>query len=87
MVEQVVELRSMPLWLMQAYLEELGGVLGEDGWISGQAEGWKARLTPMEDFVLGSLRVGQVRMEWQGDDPAYQTVWPLIRKKLIRGGG
>ncbi len=80
-----LELRSLPDWLMRAYLVELGGSLQPDGSVTG--EGWQARLEPMEDFVIGSLRVGQVRLVWCGDVLALESIWPLVQKKLVRGGG
>jgi len=80
-----LELRSLPGWLLQEYVEELGGRLQSDGWLHG--EGWQVRITPIEDFRIGSLSVGQIRLEWQGELAAYQRVWPQLEKKLMRAGG
>lgn len=79
------ELRSMPIWLIREYLEELGGSVTSDDCISG--EGWQACLTAMEDYVIGSLRVGQVHLEWKGNDRALEQVWPRLEQKLARAGG
>ncbi len=79
------ELRSLPAWLLCEYLEELGGVAGPSGAVSGP--GWHATITQMEDFVIGSLRVGQIRLDWQGSEQAVEEVWPRIEQKLLRAGG
>ena len=79
------ELRSLPIWLLREYLIELGGQVGPDG--NAVGPGWQARLTPMEDFVLGSLRVGQLRLEWEGNESAHQVFWPKLEQKLMRAGG
>lgn len=79
------DLRSLPIWLLGEYLVELGGEQNPD-WIFRGA-GWQAQLTQLEDFSVGSLRVGQVRIDWQGDDLALERIWPLLEKKLMRAGG
>lgn len=79
------ELRSLPIWLLGEYLQEVGAQ-PVGGW-AYQGEGWQAQIVQLEDFVIGSLRVGQVRLDWQGDDRAQQLVWPLIEQKLMRAGG
>lgn len=76
---------GIPLWLMQEYLLELGGVLVEDGLVEG--EGWSVRLTKAEDFQLGSLRVGQIRVEMSGTPEGFANLKLLIEPKLIRAGG
>lgn len=79
------ELRGIPAWLLKEYMETLGGKVAADGSIIGT--GWQAQLIQMEDYAIGSLKVGQVRLEWQGDDEAYQTIWPRLEIRLIRVGG
>ena len=85
MSDTILELRGIPLWLIQEYLQEVGGSLQPDGWLHG--EDWQARLTQMEDYALGSLRVGQVRLEWQAGAAAQARTWPLLEKKMMRAGG
>lgn len=85
MIEETRELRALPLWLLREYLQELGGTAQPDGSLRG--EGWQARITPIEDFVIGSLRVGQIRFEWQAEPAAHARVWPELEKKLLRAGG
>ncbi len=76
---------GIPLWLMREYLVELGGHQVADDAISG--EGWQAHLTKVEDFQLGSLRVGRVHLRVHGDAEALQTLRPALEKKLVRAGG
>ncbi len=79
------EIRGVPLWVVREYLEQLGGQSKADGWLQGP--GWKARLTPMEDYQIGSLRVGQVRLELHGDAGAVAEVRDALEKRLLRAGG
>jgi hypothetical protein len=79
-------IRAVPIWLLRAYLVEAGGREQPDGSVAG--DGWRATLTPAEDFRIGSLRVGQVRLELTGDEAALAAVRPLIARKLgTRAGG
>lgn len=79
------ELRSMPAWLIEEYLLELGGKISENNWIVGN--GWKASIEKMSDFQIGSLRVGQVRLDWWGDENAIKNILPVLEQKLMRAGG
>ncbi len=85
MVVETRELRALPLWLMRDYLLELGGVEQPDGLLVG--DGWQARLTQLENFTIGSLSVGQIRLEWQAGEAAHARLWPILEKKLLRAGG
>ena len=59
------EVRGIPLWLIREYLEELGGTpRGED---AADGDGWSGRLEQIEDFTIGSLAIGQVRITLEGD--------------------
>jgi hypothetical protein len=80
-----VVLPGITPWLMGEYFKDLGGVDLGGGW-SG-AEGWRARVLPAEDFVIGSLRVGRIRLQVEGTPEALARVRPLLDLKLIRGGG
>lgn len=79
------EVRGIPLWLLREYLEAEGGEVGEDGRIVGP--GWMARLTQMDDYRIGSLRVGQVLIEMEGESEPMAHMQQVMEKKLIRGGG
>ena len=79
------EVRGIPLWLMREYLEAEGGKAGQNGQIVG--DGWTATLTQLEDYQIGSLRVGEVRFEMEGDPETMAYMTQVMEKKLIRGGG
>ncbi len=81
--EEVV--RGIPLWLLREYIQEVGGTASETEWLVGT--GWRVRLTQVEDFALGSLRVGQVRVELEGETEAIERLRQRLAPKLLRGGG
>lgn len=85
MVKDVREVRAVPIWLLREYLEGLGGKSDGDGLVHGP--GWTATLTQIEDFVVGSLRVGQVRLEIEGKEKAIEKLRPVLEEKLLRAGG
>jgi hypothetical protein len=78
-------LTGIPLWLLSSYLEALGGRPGQPGRLDG--EGWSAELTQVEDYQIGSLRVGRVRVRLLGDDEALSPIRQAFEKRLVRGGG
>ena len=85
MTPYVKEMRGLPLWLLREYLVEIGGEVGPNGDIHG--DGWTASLAQMDDFKLGSLVVGQVRLEVTADEQALARLMPVLEKKLLRAGG
>ncbi len=78
------KIRGIPLWLLRAYLEELGGQAQGDR-ITGH--GWEAQIAELDDFHLGSLTVGQVRLQIEGEKQTVEALMPLLDRKLLRGGG
>ena len=76
------EVRGIPLWLIREYLEELGGVKSDDHHVAG--EDWNASLEQIEDFQIGSLKVGQVRVVLEGNT---DEVIVGLDEKLVRAGG
>jgi hypothetical protein len=78
-------IRGIPAWLLQQYLEQLGGQAAEDGWLHGPD--WRARLTQVDDYVIGSLRVGQVRLELRGEPDAVERARQALAPRLLRAGG
>lgn len=76
---------GIPIWLLREYLEEIGGSVGEDGHVRG--EGWVAELTQLQDFGVGSLVVGQVRLEVRAEQRTWKGLQPVLEKKLLRAGG
>ena len=85
MTEITHEIRGIPLWLLRDYLVDLGGQAQPDDHVIGP--GWRAQLTRLADFRLGSLRVGQVRLELRGDPDALAQLEQGLRPKLLRAGG
>lgn len=82
-------LRSLPLWLLREYLVELGGVPSvgaAEGVTYLNGPGWKANLEQIEDFAVGSLVVGQVRLTVTAGEGAEQ-LFALLDQKLLRAGG
>jgi hypothetical protein len=79
------EVRGIPLWLMHAYLVEAGGK--SDGETRVAGDGWEVQLTQLEDFRIGSLRVGQIRVELAGTAEGIARILPELEKKLLRAGG
>jgi len=86
-------LRGIARWLLVEYLEGLGGTLVETDERSAAAEedlvagdGWQARLTQMEDFKVGALSSGQVRMVVTGDPDEVRGMLSRLAPRLSRNG-
>jgi hypothetical protein len=43
-------------------------------------------LERVEDFQIGSIRVGQVHVEIEGEQQALDALLPQLEKKLLRAG-
>ena len=84
MYKESRQIRGIPLWLLREYLEELGGTATSDNRVEG--DGWQITLSKMEPFKLGSLRVGQVMMEIEGEEAAIDALMPALNKKTMRAG-
>ena len=50
-------------------------------------DGWQARLTQLEDFKVGSLSSGQVRLSVTGDPDEVRGMLARLAPRLFRGGG
>ena len=84
MSQQIEETHSIPLWLLREYLEELGGTAKNDNYLVG--DGWTAVLTKMEPRQVGSLRVGQVKIEFTGQPDTLSQLQTQFHKKTLRAG-
>jgi hypothetical protein len=51
------------------------------------ADGWRARLTQLEDYRIGSLRSGQVELVITGEASDVEAVLKRLEPRLFRGGG
>jgi hypothetical protein len=81
----VREMRGIPLWLLREYLQEMGGTAVDDQRV--QAASWSVRLTRLEPFRLGSLVVGQTRLEIEIEDQLADEFMQQFSKKTLRAGG
>jgi hypothetical protein len=79
------EMRGIPFWLLREYLEEMGGTTAVEDVVTG--DGWKVKLTRMEPFRLGSLEVGQVRLEVEVAEDKEAEFRERFAKKTFRAGG
>ena len=84
-------LRGIPRWLLRSYLEDLGGQadaaygLSEEDRLHG--DGWDATLVQLEDYWIGSLSSGQVRVTVTGEPEAVTALLEALEPRLFRGGG
>ncbi|MGW8250575.1 MAG: DUF1952 domain-containing protein [Anaerolineales bacterium] len=85
MKELTWEVNAVPEWLMQEYLVELGGQVNGPGQVRGA--GWQAEFQKIEDFKLGAISVGRVRLRLAGEESALEAILPRLERKLMRGGG
>jgi Domain of unknown function (DUF1952) len=84
MREIVREMRGIPFFLLREYLEELGGTALSDDQVQGP--GWSVKLVRMEPFRLGSLSVGQTRLEMKIEDELVDDFIERFGKKTLRAG-
>ena len=84
MTIQLEETHSIPLWLLREYLEELGGTAENENYLVG--DGWTAVLEKIEPRKVGSLRVGQVKIQFQGDTDTLNHLKLQFQKKTMRAG-
>jgi hypothetical protein len=80
----VREMRGIPFFLLKEYLEEMGGTALSDDQV--QAKGWSVKLTRMEPFRLGSLSVGQTRLEIDIEEHLVDDFMEVFGKKTLRAG-
>ena len=85
MIKEERVIRGIPAWLMGEYLKELGAVDEGNGRYTTPSV--TAAVQQIEDFVLVSLRVGQIRFVLEGEETAVDTLKTRLEVKLLRGGG
>ncbi len=81
----VREIRGIPFFLLVEYLQEMGGKQISEGHV--QAPAWDVFLTRMEPFRIGSLEVGQTRLEIQVEDAFAEEFIRRLGQKTLRAGG
>ncbi len=79
------EMRGIPFFLLVEYLEEMGGRSLNDQQVQGL--GWTVTLSRMEPFKIGSLSIGQTRLEIQIEDAAVDEFIKAFGQKTLRAGG
>ena len=84
MTEKTEETHSIPLWLLREYLEELGGTAENENYVVGN--GWTAVLEKIEPRKVGSLRVGQVKIQFEGEPDTLAQLKTQFHKKTMRAG-
>ena len=73
---------AVPLWLLNAYLAELGGAQDQNGIVRGT--GWTAKVAA-DKVRLTSLEIGRVTVTLEG--PAAEEIIVSLDKKAQRAGG
>ena len=84
MIEKTEETHSIPLWLLREYLQELGGMAENGDYLVG--DGWTAVLEKIEPRKVGSLRVGQVKIQFEGESDTLAQLKTQFHKKTMRAG-
>jgi hypothetical protein len=79
------EIRGIPYFLLVEYLEEMGGTVIKKGHVQGP--GWNVWLQRIEPFKIGSLEVGQSRLEFEIEDHLVNDFMEVFGKKTLRAGG
>jgi len=79
------ELRGIPDWVLQEYLESLGGKLQSEGCYQG--DGWQARFTPLESIRYGPMEFCRFQVEFEGEPDVLPKVWKRFELKIMRPGG
>jgi hypothetical protein len=79
------EIRGIPHFLLIEYLKEMGGILVEEDLI--QSPGWIVRLSRMDPYRIGSLVIGQTRLDIQIEDNLVDDFFEQLNKKTLRAGG
>ena len=52
-----------------------------------QGPGWRILLAQIDDFQVGSLKVGQVRLQLEAEENVLEGLNYALEKKLLRAGG
>ena len=81
----VLDVRAIPQWLLEKYIQDLGGVISEDGCIHGH--GWTVYLEQQENYCIGSLEVGQIELVLEAEPDVFDVIRSGLEKKLLRAGG
>ena len=81
----VREMRGIPFFLLKEYLVDMGGTEVDENHVQGP--GWMVELSRMEPFRIGSLSVGQARLEIKIEDKLADEFMETFNLKTWRAGG
>ena len=81
----VREMRGIPFFLLLEYLEEMGGKPLNENQVQGP--GWTVDMSRMEPFKIGSLSIGQTRLEIQIEEHLVDDFLEVFGQKTLRAGG
>lgn len=76
---------GVPLWLMKAYLAELGAEEVAENVM--EADHWRAVVSQAEPAKIGSLVVGRIQVNFSGDETAIEPILEKLELKTFRAGG
>ena len=78
------EVRGIPRWLLEEYLEEVDGEKQEDGSFVGYD--WTATIHEMDDYEVGSLSVARIHLELEGKEEQVKKVELELKDRFLRAG-
>ncbi len=80
------QVRGVPAWLIDTYLEKLGGKhVGNHVW---KGDTWRVTVREQPPARVGNLSVGQVLLVMETRDaPAFRSFFQVFDRMLMRGGG
>ncbi|GAB4474828.1 MAG: hypothetical protein Kow0088_11110 [Anaerolineales bacterium] len=81
-VERIIH--GVPQWLLQEYLQSLGGEVSEKN-IRGR--GWEAWIEKIDPYRIGSLSVGRLKLVIEGEEKILTPLLEQLDWKTLRGGG
>ncbi|MFO3797115.1 MAG: hypothetical protein ACK8QZ_07500 [Anaerolineales bacterium] len=76
---------GIPLWLMEEYLHQTGARFDGQEWM--HPAGWRAQISQAEDYQIGALRVGRIRLTIRGTAQSIEQAIEALKPSLRRAGG
>jgi ribonucleotide monophosphatase NagD (HAD superfamily) len=76
---------GIPQWLMKKYMVDLGAVEQEADVMVG--DGWRASVKQGEPARIGSLVVGRIQVDLEGEPQVLDDLLEKLHWKTMRGGG
>jgi hypothetical protein len=76
---------GIPIWLMKKYLVDLGAAETQENVLVG--DGWQATVQVSEPARIGSLVVGRIQVDLEGEPEVLDDLIKRLHWKTMRGGG